>query len=95
MSNILINKVSIIYSKLDPLINKHLFGSDETIEYEFIPLYTLNEIEIADIEKKNADTYKVLIDSEVITEQDALNDLQAKGQYLNVEHGNNGDEFDE
>jgi phage-related protein (TIGR01555 family) len=86
-SNIVIGKIAPIYSVLDPIVAKNLFDSDDIIEYEFIPLYTLNEIEIADIEKKEADTMKVYVDAEIITPDEALKELQGKGKFIDIEVG--------
>lgn len=95
MSAILVGKVSKVYLKLDPIVSIHLFGDDKKIDYDFIPLYTLNEIEIADIAKKEAETNKIYIEQGVVTEVDILNELQKQGKYLKVVQGDNQDDFDE
>ena len=92
MSNLLKGKIAKIYSKLDPIVSMHLFGKDEVIDYEFIPLYALNEIEIADIAKKEADTHKIYIDSGVVSELDILKVLQSQGKFENI---GIEDDFDE
>ena len=81
-SKIQVGRLKRIYDFLDPIVNLHLYGTDETFDYEFNPLYQMSEKELADINKVEADTHAIYIDRGVVTDAAVLVELQKNGQYL-------------
>lgn len=80
-SKVQIGKMRRIYAFIDPIVNMHLFGVDESFVYEFNPLYQLSDKEIADINKIEADTHAIYIDRGVVTEDAVLVELKKNGTY--------------
>lgn len=81
-SKLQIGKMQKIYDFIDPIVNLHLYGTNEPFDYEFNPLYQLSESEIATINKQEADTHAIYLDRGVVTESAVLAELQKNGQYV-------------
>lgn len=86
-SSIQVNRLEEIYKWLDPIVNQHLFGKREPVEYEFNPLYQSTPKEIADINNVNAQMHSAYLDRGVVSEEAVLEELKKDGLYKDYEYG--------
>ena len=65
-----IEKINPVLDKLNNLRVNMFLGKDEYISWEWQPLKTMTEKETAEVEKITAETYSILINDNVMTEQE-------------------------
>lgn len=80
-----VNELEPSLDRLDTALRRHVTGSDEPIEYTWNPLFQMTEQQRAEVEKKDAETDKIYIESGIF-DQDALagsvsSRLEADGRY--------------
>jgi len=84
-SDIQVGRMVDIYDILDPIVNLHVTGNNESFEYEFNSLYQLSETEQATINKTKADTHAVYLDAGVVDEGAVLAEVQKDGMYVDYD----------
>jgi len=79
------NELRPVIDWMDSVVVASLPGLNEKIDYEFLPLKQMTEVEQADVEFKKAQRDQIYLDHEVITEPDALAELAESGTYTTID----------
>lgn len=70
---------------MDSIIIRSEMPTVEEIEYEFLPLKQLTELEQADVDLKNAQRDQVYLDNGIVETTDVLSQLAENGTYVSID----------
>ena len=70
---------------MDSIIIKSEALNLEKVEYQFLPLKQLTELEKADVDLKNAQRDQVYLDNNIVKETDVMSQLAENGTYVSID----------